>query len=349
MDKKYFLYACCVFMCISGIIFFFINKKNEKEIVVDIGYQSVTAQTWGAVIIKNQNLFEERLKEQFPDYRITVRWHNEVSGAAINNNMFANKYQIGFMGDMPILINGYHSAYDANYDSCVIAIDGKGEGGKNQGLLVTQKSKIENVSDLENKTISVPIGSSAHHMLLRVLEKYNLSDKVELVHHDVSVASNMLLEGKIDAFAAWDPYPKLLEQDSNIRLLVDGSESELDYLAGVIVNASWAKDNLQVVKSFYRSLEDAHQYMIQHPQESADIIQKETGYPLDIIYRDLEEIEWNSEITTGEIETFGKCLDFLVGQGIINKYELTKVLDVDFIREIGEGDGKKGQYNYSYF
>ena len=84
-----------VAVCILGI-----NNidHSRKKIELNIGYQSITAQTWGALIIKNTHMLENKLKKYYPDREIVVNWYDEVSGSVINNNMIAHKYQIGFMG-----------------------------------------------------------------------------------------------------------------------------------------------------------------------------------------------------------------------------------------------------------
>ena len=154
---------------------------NKKEIIkIDIGYQSVTSQTWGALIIKNKGLFEKRLKEAYPNKKVKVVWHDEISGAVINTSMISGKVQFGFMGDMPLILNVYKSSTLKDYDSKIIAMDGKGINGKNQSILIPKKSKIKSIEELKGKTISTPIGSSAHYMLMKVLEKHNMLDDVNM-------------------------------------------------------------------------------------------------------------------------------------------------------------------------
>lgn len=154
----------------------YLSKAKEK-IEINIGYQSITAQTWGALIIKNQNLLERKLKQYYPDAFIKVNWYDEVSGSIINNNMIAHKYQIGYMGDMACILNLFYGDQENKYNSRLVAFDGKGICGKNQSLMVSPRSKIKSLQDLKGKTVSVPIGSSAHRMLLEILKKSNLLDR----------------------------------------------------------------------------------------------------------------------------------------------------------------------------
>ena len=45
-----------------------------KSSTITIGYQTPTAQTWGALIIKHEKLFEKYLKELAPNDEVQVEW-----------------------------------------------------------------------------------------------------------------------------------------------------------------------------------------------------------------------------------------------------------------------------------
>ncbi len=299
-------------------------KKDTLQI--DVGYQSVTSQTWGALIIKNKNIFTKKLQEKYPDKKVKVIWHDEISGAVINTNMISNKIQIGFMGDMPLILNMSKSATLDDYESSLIAFDGKGESGKNQSILVPKNSEIKEISDLEGKVISTPIGSSAHYMLMKVLEKYDLLDKVEIVHQDVALASQLLKTKKTDAFAIWAPYPNFLVNEGSAEILAEGTESEIDYLAGVIVNNNWAKENKDIVQLFIDSLEEAHKFIKENPKEAAKIFSIENGFNQTVTETEVKSILWDTSITTKDIDTLKDKQDFLINLKQVDKFDLDKYI-----------------------
>ena len=57
-----------IILVLAFIVLTQFQKKNKNVIKIDIGYQSVTSQTWGALIIKNQKIFENKLKKLYPVY-----------------------------------------------------------------------------------------------------------------------------------------------------------------------------------------------------------------------------------------------------------------------------------------
>ena len=260
----------------------------------------------------------------YPEYDIQIVWHDDLSGSIINNNMISGKYQIGFMGDMPCLINGYNSETNDDYNAVCIAIDGRGKMGKNQDILVGINSGITKIEDLEGKTISTPIGSSAHRMLLNILDIYNLQGKVNVVHQDINIAYSLLQTQKIDAFAVWAPYGKYLEYENVAKTLIEGEESKVDYLTGIIINKDWLDDNKEICRLFLESIEEAHQQIVKSPKTAAEIFEKETGFPYEVCLEMANSIKWEMQIKKEDLITFEKDLEFLANMNIIEFYDYKK-------------------------
>ena len=311
-------------ICFSLYLFYVQEKKNTLEI--HIGYQSVTSQTWGALIVKEKNTFEKKLEILYPEKKIKVVWHDEMSGAIINTSMISEKIQFGFMGDMPLILNMYKAETIDGYNSSLIAFDGKGSGGINQSILVAKNSDIKSIKGFKGKTISTPIGSSAHFMLMKILEKNSMLDDVEIVHQDVALASQLLSSKKTDAFAIWAPYPNFLEDKDIGKVLVDGSESEIDYLAGVIVDQDYADDNPKIVNAFLESLDEAHDFIINNPEEAAKIFSKQSGFSLDITRKETKNIMWDSNINDNDIATMIEKQQFLISLKQVESFDMKKYI-----------------------
>lgn len=321
-NKIIFATLLFVFIILCKICFF----NETKEVKIDIGYQSVTSQTWGALIIKNKKIFEEKLQQNYSDKKVKVVWHDEISGAIINTNMISGKMQFGFMGDMPLILNAYKAETLKNYDSKIIALDGKGDDGKNQSVLVSKNSNINSIKELKGKTISTPIGSSAHYMLMKALQKYDMLNDVTITHQDVSLSSQLLSTNKTDAFSIWEPYPTLLSNEGSGEILFSGEETGVDYLAGVIVNNNYAKENEKIVTLFIESLEEAHKFIIDNPEESAIIFSEESGFDINITKKLLETITWKTNIEDSDISTLIDKQKFLIDIDQIKEFDLNKYI-----------------------
>jgi NitT/TauT family transport system substrate-binding protein len=310
------------------------NNTSKKETVnITIGYQTVTAQTWGALIIKNKKLYEKYLEQKYPNKEFKISWFNAQSGPPLTNNMIAGKMQFAFMGDMPILLNGEKGQSSQNYKSVFLAFDGKGESGKNQSILVPKDSKITSVKDLVGKSVSVPLGSSAHRMLLNELDKYGIADKVNILNQDVTVGMSNIEKSNIDAHATWEPFPTLIESKGIGKVLVDGSDTNTDYLDGIVADRTWVENNKDYTIALLKSLVEAHKFILENPDDAASIFAKESGYPLDVTKKIVKNIRFDSPIYDKDKVTLEGSEDFLKKLNKLKSLDLNKFVDDQYIKE----------------
>lgn len=318
------------------------QKENDQETVtITIGYQSPTAQTWGALIIKNQKLYDKYLKQLHPDKNFKIEWFDAPAGSVLNNNMVGGKIQISFLGDMPSLLNGVMGITQKNYRSVFIAFDGKGKNGRNQAILVPKGSAIKDVKDLEGKTVSTPIGSSAHRMLLDALEQNNMVDKVKIIDQSVTLGMQSIEQNKIAAHSSWEPYPSLITKKDIGNVLLSGEETNRDYLAGVVANRDWAEKNKSYVVAFLAALSDAHQLVLDDPEKAAKIFAEESKFPLDITLKMAKNIRFDSAIYQKDLDTLSSSVDFLIRiDKLKEKLNLDEFVDDTYLREAVELLGK---------
>lgn len=309
------------------------SSDSQTEVVkIGIGYQTVTAQTWGALVMKNQKFFEQELEAAYPDQKFEISWENATSGPPLTNNMVAGKLQFSFMGDLPILVNGEKGQTEKNYDSVFLAFDGKGDGGANQAILVTKDGDITSVEDLAGKEVSVPIGSSAHRMLELALEKYGILDQVTIVSQDVNVGLTNIEQGKIAAHATWEPFPTLAVTTGIGTILVDGSETGVDYLDGIVADRTWVKENEGYTIAFLKALVKSHEFIRENPEEAAKIFAEESGYDEVVTAEMVKNINFDSVIYDKDIETVKGDLDFAISVGNVKSLDLEAFIDDSYLK-----------------
>lgn len=310
------------------------STNSKKEVVkIAVGYQTVTSQTWGALIIKNKKLYEKYLEEKYPNKEFQIEWFNAQSGPPLTNNMVAGKLQFAFMGDMPILINGEKGQTSQNYKSVFLAFDGKGEMGKNQAILVPKDSDINSVKDLAGKNVSVPLGSSAHRMLLNELDKYGITDKVNILNQDVTVGMTNIEQNKIDAHASWEPFPSVIENKGIGKILIDGSDTNVDYLDGIVADRTWVEKNKDYTIALLEALIEAHKYIRENPEDSAKIFAEESKYPIDVTKKIVKNIRFDSVIYDKDKVTLEGSKDFLKKLNKIKDVDLDEFIDDEYIKQ----------------
>lgn len=314
-------------------------KQKSEKITIRIGYQSQCTQTWSALIIKNQKLIEKNLQNEFPDHDIEVIWEDSPSGPPITNNMIAGKTQIGFMGDMPLLINGSKGQSHPTYKSILLAMDGKGKGGTNQSIMVPLADEGMSIQDLKGKTVSVPIGSSAHRMLLSILEKNSMTGDIEIVNQDVSTGLISIETQKIDAHATWEPYPAYMIHRGKSATLVDGELSGVDYLNGIVVDQKWAEENPKIAVAVAQSLLQAHTFISENPDEAARIFTEESSFPIGVTQKLVSSVRWDAFVYPQDIETLKSDVTFLKSLGKIENMDVEAFVDSSYLKQAAEKEG----------
>ncbi|AFC30245.1 hypothetical protein PM3016_3402 [Paenibacillus mucilaginosus 3016] len=308
--------------------------SGGRQAVVTVGYQSPTAQTWGALIIKNRGLYEKHLKELAPSDQVEVKWFDATAGSILNNQMVGGKIQLSFLGDMPSLLNGVMGITQANYRSVFLAFDGKGALGRNQAIIVPKGSPVKRVEDLAGQTVSTPIGSSSHRMLLDTLKQHDLVDKVKIVDQSVTVGMQSIEQNKVAAHSTWEPYPSLIAHKEIGTVLQPGEATKIDYLAGVVANRDWAEENRTYAVAFLRALVEAHQFAREHPEETAKIFEAESKFPPEVCRKMVENIRFDAAVYKKDLETLNGSIQFLSSLGKLEKkLELGSFVDESYLRE----------------
>jgi len=160
---------------------------------INIGIQPLGVPI-GAVaeLLKRDQLLQSELKQ----LGFKMNFFAFFSGRDLN--FFWDKgLDVGMSGDMPTLVAAAHndiiitSLIKQEFSSLV---------AREYGFL----------SGLIGKKIAVPFGSNAHYSVLRALNIEGIKQTdVKLINLNVHQMTQAIMEKKIDAFAAWEPFPSL--------------------------------------------------------------------------------------------------------------------------------------------
>jgi sulfonate transport system substrate-binding protein len=163
-------------------------EKDEK--VVHFGIQPLWIFEGNvSELMKRDSILRDKLRE----LGLTMRFHAFLKGEDINFFIRKGDLQGGLLGDMPTLTIA---------SSMGVVIPALIDRGFNS--IVANRFML--VKDLKGMRIAYPPGSFSHHALLEELLSEGLTEsQVQLVPMDVSEIPGAFQEGRIDAFAAWEP------------------------------------------------------------------------------------------------------------------------------------------------
>ena len=175
-------------------------------------------------IMKRDQVLVSILKSQGLELRV-LPFYN---GPDINHFMKEGKIDISMAGDFPTLTMA------STTDVEIVAIV------KRDRASVVSHTQYTTLMDLKGKRIGFPAGTSSHLGLLVVLEASGLMESdVQMVPMDIDVLTTALVNGKIDAFAGWEPIPaSAIASNKNLKRIAQFLNTDFIYWRG-----TFAKEN----------------------------------------------------------------------------------------------------------
>jgi len=219
-------------------------------------------------LAKQQGAIEKRLASR----GIAVSWSEFTSGPPLLEALGANAIDFGSTGDVPPLFAGAAGG-DLLY---VAAQEGSLTGS---AILVRKDGPINTLADLRGKKLAFKRGSSAHNFVIKALEKGGLTlDDITQVELAPSDAAPAFATGQIDAWAIWDPYFAIAEQDPGTRVLTT-TEGIVDSWGYYLANGAFTKANPAVIKDVLDELGKVGTWAQAHLDETIKGIAAATGVP----------------------------------------------------------------------
>lgn len=166
---------------------------------------------------------------------------------------------------------------------------------------IIAKENIKSIKDLKGKRIAAPFASSAHVLVLDLLEQNGLDPEKDLtlLNLKVNEMPAAMGSGEIDACAAWTPhFNKLLNMPGN-HLLVNDTEFSLykKYKLGpgpdlLVVRKEFAEKYPNTCKAFVKGYFEAVDMLINQPEECAKVLVKLTNLSMEDQMAVLKDIQW---------------------------------------------------------
>lgn len=319
----------------------------QETILVGIGTQHTTTNTvTGGIVIEKLGLLEKHLPKggKYAGKTIKVEWSNFTSGPPITNGMVADKLQIGMMGDYPLIVNGgTFQAQGQGVESKLIALIAYNENGAGNGLVVHKDSPYFDIADLKGKNVSVPFGSAAHGMLLKVMKDRGWKqDFWNLASQTPEVGATSIQERKIDGHANFVPFAELLPFRGYARKIFDGAETKLPTFHGVVVRSDFAAKYPEIVQAYLNALLDANEWVRKNPKEAAEKIQEWTKIDKEVVYIFLGPggiMTLDPTIKAKWIETAKVGVGVLQGLGRLKDLDTAKWVDDSHLRAVFKARG----------
>jgi NitT/TauT family transport system substrate-binding protein len=219
---KRFLTAIGILVLVILLVFGTYNYVSATEETIVVGYLPTSLDS-ALFVADNLGMFkQEGLKVQ----PVPFRTGSELIDAANKNQI-----DVGYVGITPVT-----SAIDQNSNiKIVAAVNTEGSG-----IVVSNNSNINNVSDFKGKNILIPKVGSIQDVLFRyLLLKNNVNpESVNITQMDVPLMQNELMSGKIDGYVAWEPYVSQAKINGTGRVFMNSKDIWPDVPTCVVITTN---------------------------------------------------------------------------------------------------------------
>ncbi|ALS25806.1 excisionase family DNA-binding domain-containing protein [Paenibacillus sp. 32O-W] len=276
-------------------------SASPEPVTVGIGYQSKTALMWSPILIRALNLFDNELAKLRYRHPVRVEWYDADNGLELVEGMIAGRVNIASLGDYPIVVSQTIGSLLPSFRAVLLAFDGKSPGGRGISIALSPGVQIRRFADLSAVTVSTVVHSSAGYRLHKLIEESGASDW-KVVHQEMGESWNGIVGRKIGASVMWEPYISLARYLGAGQLFYAEGIGE-DYLTGVVAEGHWAERNSDIVCAYVKAHLKAHRWLRERPLESATIVARTTGLPLDVVLDIIRNVRWDAVPYNRDMDT----------------------------------------------
>ena len=149
---------------------------------------------------------------------------------------------------------------------------------ENDYIVCRKDRGITRVSDLRRKRIGVALKTINEFYLGRFLTLNDIGmQNVTLVDIKPSQFVNAIASGDVDAIIAWQPYIHRIEKE--VKGVVVWPAQSSQAVCGILVCGNeWVRLHSDTVKRLLKSLQEAEDYLVRHPEEAKAIVKKRLNY-----------------------------------------------------------------------
>ncbi|WEH96887.1 sulfonate ABC transporter substrate-binding protein [Acinetobacter soli] len=244
--------------------------KEQKQALttLNIGFQK-----YGLLpIVKQRGDLDQALKAQ----GIQVKWVEFPAGPQLLEGLNVGSVVFGESGEAPPIFAQAASpnlVYVANQPAAPNA----------EALIVQKNSPIQSIQDLKGKRVALNKGSNVHYLLLKLLEKNQLTlQDIQVVYLPPADARAAFEKGAVDAWVIWDPFFAAAEQQIGARVLATGQNlvsNHQFYLA----DRKFADQHPEVLKTVVQQLNQTTEWVKTHQDDAARLLEKPTALDFNIL------------------------------------------------------------------
>jgi sulfonate transport system substrate-binding protein len=204
-----------------------------------------------------------------------IKWSAFTAGPPLLEAVNAHAIDVGSVGDAPPI-------FAAAANSEITIVSASQQTPKGAAILVPKDSKLTSLADLKGKKVALTQGSSANWHLLSALSSVGLTFKdITPVYLAPADALGGFSTGRFDAWAIWDPYTAVAQEQTGARILRDG-QGLVGGLSFQVASPSALQDpkKARALRDYLSRVAEARVWALTHTEEWAKVWSEQAGISL---------------------------------------------------------------------
>lgn len=218
---------------------------------------------------------QEKLEKQPASRGWEVTWSEFPAGPQLLEALNAGGIDFGYTGAPPPIF-AQAAAVDLVY------VGAEPVGPSTEGIVVKRQAPLNDVADLNGRSIAVQKGSSAHYLLLATLDKagLRLSD-IQVDYLAPAYARAAFESDRVDAWSIWDPHLAGVQASIPLRVLAD-YRNLAPVFAFYLASRRFAERSPAALALLLDELATAGAWAVGNPRAAALLLAPQVGLSVDV-------------------------------------------------------------------
>jgi sulfonate transport system substrate-binding protein len=301
--------ALLMLICVVVLPTFAAPQDGQR--IIRLGTFSKAVDYAPYLVAKQKHLFDAALKP----YNAKASFEEFQTLPTINEAFASKKLDAVFEAEAPCIV-GRAAGIDLKIVGISAVVD--------VPVVVHKDSGIRKLSDLKGKKVAVLAGTSAHYVLLKLLERAGLNkNDVSIVDMTPPDAKSAFDSNKLDGWAIWPPFP---EQEELAGTGVTIPKASGKVVVIMVARSDFIKNDPKIAKALVSVLNSTRQWVSSHPSESQKIVADELKIPLAVVQRAWTRQDWKATIDQSVLTDIQNKADFLKSVGFVRTNVAVKSL-----------------------
>lgn len=291
--------------------------ENKDPSVINVGYLPCDHSA-ALFVAKNNKTYENN--------GLKIKTTQISTGSNIVDAVASGDMDIGYVGITPAM-QGISKGIPIKVVGAVNLVG--------SGIVVEPNSKIKNPADLKGKKIATPgVSSIQQVLLLYELQKYNITpQEVNIISINVYNIPSTLAARKVDAYISYEPFVSMAPYRDIGEVMIYSNDILEDHPCCVIITREdFINSHPDELSKFLEIHQNSTEYVINHPNQTAEIITQEltTNYDLEII--SLQHITFVSSVDKEFQDNVLRFMEIEYNMGYLKKnLTANEIFDASFL------------------